>query len=139
MGTTTHFHPRRNHKRGGVAFGLRSRWSCFKTYPGCLVFSAQRWNGPLKKSTRHPHLNLHLICLNFIPGLTRTFFQNRIACTIKMKKVKEKEAPDLSSLLVFGYACKLFRCINDLQLPVCFLSQRKVLEVMSENQSNIQL
>jgi len=26
-----------------------------------------------------------------------------------MKKVKEKEAPDLSSLLVFGYACKLFR------------------------------
>ena len=27
-----------------------------------------------------------------------------------MKKVKEKEAPDLSSLLVFGYACKLFRC-----------------------------
>ena len=29
-----------------------------------------------------------------------------------MKKVKEKEAPDLSSLLVFGYACKLFRCFT---------------------------
>ena len=26
-----------------------------------------------------------------------------------MKKSREKEAPDLSSLLVFGYACKLFR------------------------------
>ena len=29
-----------------------------------------------------------------------------------MKKVKEKEAPDLSSLLIFGYACKLFRCLT---------------------------
>ena len=27
----------------------------------------------------------------------------------KMKKSREKAAPDLSSLLVFGYACKLFR------------------------------
>ena len=26
-----------------------------------------------------------------------------------MKKSREKVAPDLSSLLVFGYACKLFR------------------------------
>ena len=39
------FSPRRNHKRGGVASGLRGRWSCFETFPRCLVFSAQRWNG----------------------------------------------------------------------------------------------
>ena len=56
-----------------------------------------------------------------------------------MKKVKEKEAPDLSSLLVFGYACKLFRCYyNNLYLHqlLCFLASecQTVMCLCSVNQ-----
>ena len=45
-----------------------------------------------------------------------------------MKKVKEKEAPDLSSLLVFGYACKLFRWIPF--SPALLIACRIVIECL---------
>ena len=54
-------------------------------------------------SAQSHHLNIF--------SLQNAIFQILISLPFKMKKVKEKEAPDLSSLLVFGYACKLFRCL----------------------------
>ena len=88
-----------------------------------LISQELRWNPPREDCWQcskavipseavdfSPHVLFHHLDIQDIQKET-SMFQKLISFPFSMKKIKEKEAPDLSSLLVFGYACKLFRFV----------------------------